>query len=127
MLYNKNMVNERLKELRKLHNKTQRDMAKYLNISQNAYCKYELGATEPNIQTLSQLADFFKCSIDILIGKDDISNDKDFSKESIELTKMFDSLSDIEKIKVKGYMQGLIDNRLTKSIQNTETKNKFNY
>ncbi len=114
MLYNVLMVNEKLKELRKLHNKTQRDMAKFLNISQNAYCKYELGATEPNIQTLNQLADFFECSVDNLLGRENtLRKENNFSATS-ELEEMFNSLSDIEKGKVKGYMQGLIDNRLNK-------------
>lgn len=117
MLYNVIMINERLKYLRKNAKKTQRDMAKVLNISQNAYCKYELGTTEPNIQTINQLASYFNVDINYLLSEDDIESNNtaktltfrnDAEKEIYLLTK---TLTDHEQTKLKGYIQGLIDNR----------------
>lgn len=71
------MISENLKTLRKLKGKTQQQIAKILNVSQNAYCKYELGAAEPNIDTLKFLANYFGVSVDYLIGKeDDLKNCK---------------------------------------------------
>lgn len=70
MLYNITMINEKLKYLRKKSGKTQREMAKLLNISQNAYCKYELGTTEPNIQTIIELSKIFGVNLDFLMKEE---------------------------------------------------------
>ena len=59
----------KLKELRKEAKKTQVEVANYLHISQSNYGKYELEEIEPNIQTLIKLADYYKVSLDYLIGR----------------------------------------------------------
>ncbi len=119
------MLQEKLKSLRKERNKSQKQVADYLNIAQTTYSSYEVGTTEPNLEMLKKIANLFNVKIEYLI--DEVNEKNEPTTEENEMLKMFNSLSDIEKIKVKGYMQGLIDNRLTKSIQNTESKNKFNY
>ncbi|MFP3354392.1 helix-turn-helix transcriptional regulator, partial [Pseudoalteromonas sp. SIMBA_153] len=44
-----------------------------LNISRGAYARYETGDNEPNIDTLSRLAEFYNISIEYLItGKRDV-------------------------------------------------------
>ena len=60
----------KLKQLRKEAKKTQVEVANYLNISQSNYGKYELEEIEPNIQTLIKLADYYRVSLDYLIGRD---------------------------------------------------------
>ncbi len=57
-----------LKLIRKQRNKTQKDVADFLKMSEAGYSGYETGRTEPNIETLIKLADFFGCSIDYLLG-----------------------------------------------------------
>lgn len=44
-------------------------MAEMLNIRQQSYARYELGTGEPNLETLSKIADIFEVSIDCLIGR----------------------------------------------------------
>ncbi|MDR2531722.1 MAG: helix-turn-helix domain-containing protein [Oscillospiraceae bacterium] len=57
-----------LKALRKEQNMTQQTVADNLNISQQAYCRYETGEREPSIDTLNKLARLFRVPVDVLIG-----------------------------------------------------------
>lgn len=60
---------ERLSELRKLQHLTQCQVAKYLNITQPSYIRYENGTAEPSIDTLIRLADLFDVTLDYLVGR----------------------------------------------------------
>lgn len=60
----------KLYELRKDRKLTQEDVAKTINSAANTYANYEKGNTEPNIETLIKLADFFHVSVDELIEHD---------------------------------------------------------
>lgn len=57
----------RLKEFRKLRGVTQGELAEDLHISQTSVSKYERGLSEPDIEMLISLADYFKISIDELV------------------------------------------------------------
>lgn len=61
----------RLKELRKENKVTQKDLAKYLNLTANSICEWENSRSEPSISSLSKISSFFKCSIDYLVGRED--------------------------------------------------------
>ena len=65
------MVYKRIRDLREDKDLTQTDMAKYLNISQRAYSRYENGERSIPIETLSLLADFHGTSIDYLVNRTD--------------------------------------------------------
>lgn len=75
----------RLFELRKKNNLSQKDVAKSLFISQTCYSSYETGRTEPNIEMLYKIADFYRVSVDYIIGRenDDESNLTDAQKNTI--------------------------------------------
>ena len=60
---------ERLIELRKLNNLTQRQLAERLNISQPSYIRYENGTSEPTLENLVIIADCFDVSVDYLLGR----------------------------------------------------------
>lgn len=64
------MIKDKIKNLRIANKKTQRQMAKLLNLSQTAYSKYELGTAEPNIQTINELAKIFNCDVAYLVADD---------------------------------------------------------
>lgn len=66
------MFTERLKKLRKKEKLTQKDIARFLNISQPAYQQFESGKKKMNLETMEKLADYFNVSIDYLLGKTDI-------------------------------------------------------
>ena len=61
----------RLKELRKGHGVTQREMAEYLGISTRGYQRYEVGDGYPDVPGLVALADYFGVSTDYLLGRTD--------------------------------------------------------
>lgn len=60
----------RLKELRKENKKTQLELAKLLHTTSQSYGRYELETSEPTIDTLCKLADYYGVSLDYLIGRD---------------------------------------------------------
>jgi len=60
---------DRLKECRKNMNKTQKDVAIYLGLTEGSYQKYELSKHEPKMETLNKLADYFNVSVDYLMGR----------------------------------------------------------
>ena len=61
----------RIQELRKARRITQLKMALDLDMSQNTISRYESGAREPGIAELIRIADYFRVSIDYLVGRTD--------------------------------------------------------
>ncbi len=47
----------------------QKDIAKYLNVSQNTYSQYETGVISLTAEVLIKLADYYKVSIDYLLDR----------------------------------------------------------
>lgn len=77
-LYNL-LMNNKIKDYRKLKNITQEEMANKLNVSRQSYINYENGETEPSFETLKKISKILSVSIDALLGNDDfvkIDNDK---------------------------------------------------
>lgn len=68
----KNLIKDRLKELRKENNLTQKQVAKILNKSETGYASWEQGLSEPNINDLILLSKYYNVTIDYLVGKDDL-------------------------------------------------------
>ncbi len=62
-------IGENLKKLRLQSNKTQQDLAEYLNISRQAYCRYENDQREISLDTLCKLADLYDESTDYILGR----------------------------------------------------------
>lgn len=59
---------EQLKTLRKINGITQKELAEKLKIKQNSYSDWENGKSEPNIEMLVRIADYFDVSLDYLMG-----------------------------------------------------------
>lgn len=62
------LFNEQLKTLRKINGLTQKELAEKLKIKQNSYSDWENGKSEPNIEMLVRIADYFDVSLDYLMG-----------------------------------------------------------
>lgn len=60
---------ERLKFLRKERRVGAKDVYQSAGLSQAAYYYYERGEREPNLTSLSALADYFNVSADYLLGR----------------------------------------------------------
>ena len=63
------MIYENIRNLREDHDKTQKELADYLNIMQTTYCKYELGKINIPVEVFIKLADFYNVSVDYLLGR----------------------------------------------------------
>ncbi|WP_448919358.1 helix-turn-helix domain-containing protein [Eubacterium sp.] len=59
----------RLRDLREDNDLKQHQIAKLLNIKQNTYSQYENEKREIPIDLLWKLADFYKTSIDYIVGR----------------------------------------------------------
>lgn len=60
-----------LKELRKTHHITQKQLALEIGASERGIQQYELGERKPNHDMLIAIADYFNVSIDYLVGRSD--------------------------------------------------------
>jgi transcriptional regulator with XRE-family HTH domain len=63
------MLGENLRKLRIARDLTQQQMADLLKINRVTYTQYENNKREPDNETLWLLADFFKVTIDDLLGR----------------------------------------------------------
>ena len=62
---------QRIRNLREDNDLYQRDLAKYLNCSQVAYSRYELGTRDIPTDVLISLSKFYNTSIDYLLDQTD--------------------------------------------------------
>lgn len=65
------MVYKNLRALREDRDLRQKDLAAVLNVSQNTYSQYENGVISLTAEVLIRLADYYKVSIDYLLGQTD--------------------------------------------------------
>lgn len=66
------MFSTRLKELRIKKQISQSDLALELNLSNRTISMYEQGNSEPNVETLIRIANYFDVTTDFLVGLTDV-------------------------------------------------------
>lgn len=91
---------QRLIRLRKQSIKTQEEMASIINVKRTTYSGYERGIISPPYDKIESIANYFKVSVDYLMGN---TNNENYSDEkSVEVNDVNQSLSDlIDKLKDK--------------------------
>ena len=101
---------ERSRCLRKEKGLSQVELAKALNVSKACISMIEIGKNEPTAITLIKYADFFECSIDYLLGREDdfgnitiAGNASQLPADAQELVDMFLSLSPAHRIQILEY------------------------
>ena len=62
---------EKLYELRKAMNLSQKQLAEKLNTNNSSICDWEKGRSQPDLQMLKNIALFFEVSSDYLLGLED--------------------------------------------------------
>lgn len=105
-----------IKELRMEKNVFQKDIAKALNCTTSCVSSWEKGLTQPSIENLTQLADFFGCSVDYLIGHSDADNvvyaatssAPSLTSDEAELLDGFRQLTPAMKGRILGNLEGLL-------------------
>ena len=80
-----NITAIRIRELRKKHNLTQKELADKLYKSESTVRMWELGKSEPDNETIRQLAEMFNVSSSYLLGELTIRNIAKPEKNTIML------------------------------------------
>lgn len=98
-----------LKQIRKLNHKSQREVAQFLGIHQSTYTGYETGNSHPSINILIKLADYFRVSVDELVGHQVpfVLNKIDFTDKQLALVEELKGLSDNQCERTQAFVQGL--------------------
>lgn len=89
------MFKNQIKYYRKLSKLTQKQVAEYLCITQQAYSYYENGTREPNFDILRKLCVLFNCTADELL---EIETEKD--RQKVQINNSFNNSKNI-KVKIK--------------------------
>lgn len=63
---------DRLRDIREDKDYLQKDIAKYLNVTQQTYSRYETGEISIDKNSLIKLAEFYQTSVDYLLGLTDV-------------------------------------------------------
>ena len=63
-------IYRRVRDLREDHDKTQKESAQYLNMQVTVYQRYERGERELPLWAAIKLADYYKVSLDYLVGRE---------------------------------------------------------
>lgn len=63
------MIFQNIRNLREDSDKTQTELADFLNVKQTTYSKYELGKINIPIEVFIKLADYYDLSVDYLLGR----------------------------------------------------------
>lgn len=123
---------EILSTLRKQNGLTQKDVAKKLAMSQQAYSRYERAECQPDLQTLCKLADVFEVSVDYLLGRETAQNKntallnkdgvtdvalnyiKEFEtiiseKRFRDFSKLYRAMNDLQKVYLLAYIVGYLN------------------
>lgn len=62
---------ERIRDIRIDRGLTQKDIADIVNVKQNTYCQYEIGALNYPLDAVVKLAQYYNVSVDYLVGLTD--------------------------------------------------------
>ncbi len=97
----------RLAELRKQEGITQKQLANKLNMSAGNLCDWEKGRTEPDVERLISIADFFDVSLDYLVGREENVENHNFKTDEtkIRLLYAFGRLSEEQKLKLVEFLE----------------------
>ena len=81
-----------LKKLRDNEQIPQKKLAKIIGVSQQTVASWDMGRTEPSNDSLVKIADYFKVSVDYLLGRNREHQEHTLSKEQISLLENYNSL-----------------------------------
>lgn len=99
-----------LVELRTNSNLTQKELAQELNITAKAYWSYESGRTEPSIEILTKIADYFNVSLDYLCGRpnENLLFIDSLTEEQKKIVSLVKSLTHDQSLLVLGYLSNML-------------------
>ena len=76
--YNRGMecFGERLRDLRRCMNLTQKNLADILQTNTSSVCEWECGRSQPDLVALAKIANYFDVTADYLLGLEDEFGEK---------------------------------------------------
>lgn len=88
-------IAERIKEYRKQHHYTQKELATLINVKPTTVSGWELGRNIPSIEMLQKLSDIFHVSFDELAGVKDsnshsVTSDEDPKEDDLKTADLAD-------------------------------------
>ena len=112
---------ETLKRLRQRKNISQDELAKKLNVKQYVISSWEIGRSEPNIEQIKFLSDYFNVPTDYLLGKDIIMVNDENEFEIVTNHFKQDTNDDVinEVIKLLEELSEKDKNKIAKIIKDT--------
>lgn len=99
-----------LYKIRKENNLLQKDIAKILNVESHTYSQYERNIRAMPIECYIQLAEYYGCTVDYLVGHSIMPNslDKRLDPDYSEMVSLWNKMDKHNKMRTLGYMQGLV-------------------
>lgn len=88
----------RIKELRQQHSETQEKMASLVGITRGAYANIENGKREPDIRTMTILANYFNVSVDYLINHEKLMTFPITDKWTKDMNEDFDNADEKTRV-----------------------------
>lgn len=108
-----------LKELRELHNMTQKELADKVQVTPKAISFYELNQREPSNELLKSFSKIFNVSIDYLLGNDVIKNEVEDEFEDPEIKILARSAKTLTPEQLKA-VQAIIDSYEKSKMENDD-------
>lgn len=105
------MLGKKLRELRNSLQLTQQEIADKLNISRVRYNQYETGKRQPDNEMLIVLSNFYKVTVDYLLGNDKkLTLDEELQQllnypDTLVAFKDFNNLSDTDKQEIINFIK----------------------
>ena len=87
------MFSEKIKQLRKMRNLTQKELADKLFVEQTTVSSWERGKAFPDTLRLQSIADFFNVGVDELLGRETHVNNNVNSNNGVVIGQAGDSLT----------------------------------
>ena len=100
------LIGKRIQEKRKNLNKTQEDLAEYLDVSVGYVSNMERGTTKISLTTLANISDFLQCDVSDLVSKVS-TNGNGYLNE--ELSTLINSLTNKEKNTLLSLLQAYVN------------------
>lgn len=101
----------KLKELRQEKGLHQKDIAQILHKTITCVSDWERGRTEPSLQDLTQIADYFEVSCDYLLGRTNdiglVEVQSELTHEQQELLSLYNKMSLQNKNQLIGFAKAL--------------------
>ncbi len=107
-------MNLNIKQLRKERKVSQESLAELLEVTSQAFSRYERGERELGYKALAKLAKFFDVSIDYLLGNSEYYYpDALATNEERELLAMFGEMTTAQKVRFIAYGEGMLGRSAT--------------